>query len=692
MNQSVKSLAIIALTIVANLGLAWADTGLTFNDKWINKKVDRESVVKMLNAAAIPVDALDIRTQGGRVSVVGAVTNESVAEEIRISVLRVLYVMECTVNVRAYPDLYSSSTRGKWEGMKDKLVTQKSEKALNKVLKDSTNGQMTVSYVSTADNRVSVVGWSSSEALKNAALQAVQELSWVHDVVDLVIVAPERFAPLDINAIERLVNRRASATTDLKEKYEVLVWGATEMLKRGAYDRSESLLSEATAIDDKRYYAHYGLALTAAARNRYEESLQRLKMAAGCPDFDLSKEQVVDDLMQHPILIMAIPEKVETLVFQTIQMLELRDTLIKNQERFSETFHYVGEPSSEIAQARTSLMRGDYEAAYANYMRSIRRRQQIADADVDEILEALSIWRSAYLARICQISLALYDFGGGREVDVKFLQMESLERRAALSEVAKRPPPVVVERFSGRYVEIFDDSCASGSTMFDRTVDEFAQPNINRMTTTEKCLIGVSSGFGLTGVMPVHLYNSFNHANRGREKEIIESATRRPIFQILDWKEATIDYSLQKMKYKECMQLLDEILSREKSSGALSADSLTRLYEAKSLMTQYQLYVDKIYRAFLFDSPLILTLFTLDQRIDYAVKPGPLFNDTDLLKQAGQDYSKLTPIVQYVALDQTHAVWEGLNKKFKMSFRKSKDFEELKQLAKTQPNWLVDLE
>lgn len=671
MKRIFKGLAIVAVTIVANVGLVQAETGLTINDKWINEKVDRESVVKMLKAAAIPVDALDILTQGGRVSVVGAVTNDAAAEEIRKNVLRVRYVLECTVNVRTYPELYASSSKGYWEKTKDEAVTQRSEHALKKVLEDSTNGQMTVSYVTTADNLVSVVGWSSSKALKDTALQAVRALSWVHDIVDLVIVEPDRFAPFDINALEHQVNQRAAATTDLREKYEVLVYGATEMLKRGVCDRSESLFSEATAIDGKRYYAHYGLALTAAARNRYEESLQNLKMAAGCADFDLSKEIVVTDFIEHPILAMAIPEKVETLAFQTIQMFELRDTLIKNQERFSALFHFTNAPCPEIAEARSALDRGDFDAAYANYMRSIQRRQQIADANVDEVLEALSIWRFAYLARISQIALALFDFGGGREVDSKFLQMESRERRNALSEIAKRAPPVVVERYAGMYASIL---CESGN------------PISNRMATIESCLIGVSAT--LNGLYRVY----GEKLNEKREKGIIESATRRPVFQILDWKEATIDYSLQKNKYKQCMKLLEDILERENSSGALSSGSLTRLYEAKSLMTQYQIYVDKVYRAFLFDAPLVLTLSTLNQRVDYAVKPGPLLNDTELLKQVGQDYSKLTPIVGYVALDETHAIWEDLNKRLKNAFRWDKDFEELKQLAKTQPNWLVDLE
>lgn len=691
MNQYLKCLANIFVLFVASAGLANADTGLTFNDDWINKKVDRESVVKMLTAATIPVDALDIRTQGGRVSVVGAVTNESVAEEIRINVLRVLYVMECTVNVRVYPELYAASTQGKWEKTKDELVTQRSEHALQGVLKESTNGQMTVSFVKSADNVVSIVGWSSSESLKTSALQAVRELSWVHDIVDLVTVVPERFAPIDLNTLERLVNRRTTATTNPKEKYEVLVFGATEMLKRGACDRSESLFSEATAVDGKRYSAHYGLALTAAARNRYEEALQHLRMAAGCPDFNLTKEVVASDFVDHPILVMAIPDKVETLAFQTIQMFELRDVLVKNQERFSALFRFSGNPCPEIAEARATLSQGDFDAAYANYMRSIKRRQQVADADVDEVLEALSIWRFAYLARISQISLALFDFGGGREVDEKFVQMECRERRGALSEIAKRAPPVVAERYSGMYASILGDSGQTGSNRAatNAVIIMGKSVVISRTATIAASFIGTSATvYGLYGLSG---YYYAKENNKAREKEIMESAVRRPVFQILDWKEATIDYSLQKKKFKECMQLLEGILERENSSGALSSESLTRLYEAKSLMTQYQIYVDKVYRAFLFDAPLVLTLSTLNQRVDYAVKPGPLFNDTELLKRTGQDYSKLTPIVQYVALDETHAAWEDMNRKIKKALSK-KEFDELIQLAKTQPNWLVDLE
>ena len=136
------------------------------------------------------------------------------------------------------------------------------------------------------------------------------------------------------------------------------------------------------------------------------------------------------------------------------------------------------------------------------------------------------------------------------------------------------------------------------------------------------------------------------------------------------------------------MKILNNLIQREKQSGLLSSSYLTKLVKTKELLSHYFIYIDKIYRAFLFDSPMKLNLINMSLRLSYA--KGMLNDDESKIQEVGRQYSKLTPVLKYVALDNTTQQWEEIAKTIKKELGDD-EFAELKQQTKTLPNWFVEI-
>lgn len=444
------------------------------------------------------------------------------------------------------------------------------------------------------------------------------------------------------------------------------------LLAEGKYGAAHDEFNKSIMVNQDYFYPYYNITRIQAIGQNYEDALQSLKCAARCADFDEDKIDVLVDFKEHPVILYTLPEDLKDLGYKTNQMFELRKDAIEAQRKLDELFHFTENPSDEILEARRVLQKGDFEAAYINYMRHISHHQELTDKNFDQMLEALTIWKIAYMSRICQISLSMYDIGGRKIIDENLLKMVHPSRRESLKVIALSTPPLVVGAYKGRFSNII------------KSTDAAMHPT-NITSTNIGFICAGTIAAGVFGGPGAYLYKR----NKAKKEAVYDLLISLPPFKITEWKEATIDYTMQKNKYKECMKILNNLIQREKQSGFLSSSYLTKLVKTKELLSHYFIYIDKIYRAFLFDSPMKLNLINMNLRLSYA--KGMLNDDEGKIQEVGRQYSKLTPVLKYVALDNTTREWEELSKAIKKELSEN-EFNELKQQAKTLPNWFVEID
>ncbi|MFX0199503.1 MAG: tetratricopeptide repeat protein [Candidatus Hodarchaeota archaeon] len=445
------------------------------------------------------------------------------------------------------------------------------------------------------------------------------------------------------------------------------------LLAEGKYHGARDEFIKSLELNKGYFYPYYNLAKIYAKKQKYEDTLCWLKKAVRCDDFREDNIDVSADFTDHPVILYALPEDMKDLGYKTNQMFELREDAFEIQRKLNELFYFTENPSDEISEARRVLEQGNLEAAYINYMRHLSHHQKLTDENLDQLLEALTIWKLAYVTRICQISLSMYDTGGKKVVDDKLLEMVHPSRREVLKTIALSPPPAVVSAYKGKFSNILKSAEAANHP------ENITSTNIGFI-----CVGGLGGGFVGGFGAGAYLYKKYE----AKQEAIYNLLLSLPPFKITEWKEATIDYTVQNSKYKECMKILDNLIQREKGAGILSSSSLTKLAKSKELLEHYYIYIDKIYRAFLFDSPMKLNLVNL--RLQFTYAKGFLNDDESKIQEVGRQYSKLTPILRYVALDNTHRQWENLAKTIKKELSEN-EFNELKQESKTLPNWFVEI-
>jgi tetratricopeptide (TPR) repeat protein len=441
------------------------------------------------------------------------------------------------------------------------------------------------------------------------------------------------------------------------------------------YDELFRLCKEEIARNPDSFSAHYMISLVYANRYNYPEAMQALKRAIKCKDFDEAKVNIKIDFKDHPLIIYSIPEDVRDLAFGTNQLFELKTDTIKNQAQFSELISFDPNPPIEIQKARVDLQKGDFDTAFIEYMKFISQTSQLTDENLNHVLEALSSWKVAYVARIQQISNALNN-DQADTIDPGLNEMLDPSMVQALNAMGKNIPPSVVHAYRGRYNGLL------------KTIEKARETEQNIKTVSVVALptTYLITGSLISGVVAYEMYESYKE---GTTEEAYKVLLTLPTFKISQWKEATMDYSRLKTRYRECMSLLDKYIQREKRDGLLTSNSLSRLTQANILLENYFIYIDKIYRAFLFDSPMKLNLINFELRIKFAKS---LFNDDEeKIQEIGRQFSKLTPVLKYIVLDNTHRDWEMLAKNIKQELN-DEEFQELKQEAKTLPNWFAEIE
>ena len=447
------------------------------------------------------------------------------------------------------------------------------------------------------------------------------------------------------------------------------------LLSEEKYDKLFKLCQKKIKRYPDSYSGHYMIALVYANRFHYPEAMQALKMAVKCKDFPEDRVNVKIDFKKHPLIIYSIPEDIRDLAFSTNQLFELKSDTIKNQAQYNDLFSASLKPPLEIQKARIDLHKGDFDTAYIEYMQLISKTPQLTDENLNNVLEALSIWKVAYVARIQQISNAL-DNEQTETIDPELIKMIDPAQAQALDAMGKKIPPSVVDAYRGRYNGLLE------------TIGNARETEQNIKTVAA---VGIPTSFIITGglISQVAAYQLYDNYKESSTEQAYKVLITLPTFKISQWKEATMDYRRLKSRYKECMSLLNKFIQREKRAGQLSSTSLSRMTQANILLENYFIYIDKIYRAFLFDSPMKLNLINFELRIKFAKS---LFNDNEeKIQEVGRQYSKLTPVLKYIVLDNTHRDWEALAKNFKKELDDD-EFQELKQEAKTLPNWFVDIE
>jgi tetratricopeptide (TPR) repeat protein len=447
------------------------------------------------------------------------------------------------------------------------------------------------------------------------------------------------------------------------------------LLSQEKYDKLFRLCQKRIKRHPDSYSGHYMMALAYANKFHYPEAMQALKMAVKCKDFYEDRVNIKIDFKNHPLIIYSIPEDIRDLAFSTNQLFELKTDTIKNQTKFNELSSTNPNPPLEIQKARMDLQKGLFDTAYIEYMQFISKTPQLTDENLNSVVEALSIWKVAYVARIQQISHALNNERTDT-IDPGFIKMIDPAQAQALDAMGKKIPPSVVDAYRGRYNSLLE------------TIGNARETEQNIKTVSA---VAIPTSFLITGglisqVVAYELYDSYKESSTEEAYKVLITL---PTFKISQWKEATMDYSRLKSRYKECMSLLNKYIQREKRAGQLSSTALSRLTQANILLENYFIYIDKIYRAFLFDSPMKLNLINFELRIKFAKS---LFNDNEeKIQEVGRQYSKLTPVLKYIVLDNTHRDWEALAKNIKKELD-DEEFQELKQEAKTLPNWFVEIE
>jgi len=446
------------------------------------------------------------------------------------------------------------------------------------------------------------------------------------------------------------------------------------LLTEGKYDEAIAEFNKCVQIDNSVSTAHYNLARVYARKQLFEDALQSLKKAGGYSDFSKNRKDIIKDFQESPIVLCSLPDDIKEFAYQTNQMFDLRDDALKTQTELNKLITFEKEPSEEILRARHALDNGRFDAAYINYMRHVTGSHPLTDDKLNQFLESISIWQFAYVARITQIAKSLFDV---REMadDANLLRMIHPEWKRFLKVISNNEPPSVVNSYRGRYSKL---------------LQAFEKPEGNTKIGAER-IMGYTDSLLLTGALGAPIIYTYYHYGdfQKRKKSTYELLRTLPDYKITEWKEATLDYARLKKHYKECLEVMDAVVQNEKKGGNLSSESLDKLVRVKELFENYFIYIDKMYRAFLFDSPMTMNLVNLRLRLQYA--EGYIWNNHPTIQEVGRQYSKLTPVLRYVALDKTHRQWEETAKELKKKL-KTKEFDELKQEAKTLPDWFAEID
>lgn len=427
------------------------------------------------------------------------------------------------------------------------------------------------------------------------------------------------------------------------------------------YSDAIKAFNKCITLDGSDFLPYYYMSMICANKLAYEDSLEFLRSATKCKNFKISSKDLREHFKNHPIVLYSVPDDIKDFANYSNQMFSLRKDAIQAQLEINPLILYTRYPSPEISIARKALATGDYDVAYINYMKFMNSYKALNDSNLDQFLEAASVWQFGFTSRIIQINKSLFD-SKTLSIDEGSYKMVHPQRWKAVLEVSKQKPPSIVDSYRGRYPELMKVAISP------------PYPEANMCVS-----------FILAGV-PAAIISGEAYKLHIKTKRAHKLLPELPEFKLTEWEEAGLDYAKLMGQYFECMQKVEEAIEGQKKSGGLSPDSLKRLSLIKALFVRNYLYIDKLYRAFLFDFPLQLNIVNMNLRIDNA-KYFYKFDDSDKIQEVGRQYSKLTPIIGFMVLDQTHREWEKTVKRVKKELS-AKEYDELKQESKTVPDWL----